>query len=491
MTIAKNAGFLLTSQAATWVLTLILMVFLPRYLGAEGMGHIYLANSIWGIIGVLIAFGMDTYLTKEISRAPEKTSALIMTSIAARIVLYVFGFAAVALYAQVANYETLSVIVIYIIGISQFILQFSFVSRAALQGVERMDYIALGDVASRIFGVVVTIALLLLGFGVIAAATVSIGSALVNVIIQFHYLRRIQDFKITFPFRSIGGILKASIPYLLVYAFFTIYQQLDVIIISLLVTGDEIGWYGGADQLTGTFLFIPTVLITAIFPTLNRLFAHASNSLYIVMQKSFNFLLIICIPLGLGIWVVADQLVVLLFGESFTNSGPVFAVRGIVLIFTSLNILFGQFLISTDRQYKWAWVMAAAAIATIPLDLILIPITKTYMGIGAVGASLSYLITEGGMVLYGFLVLRREMFTWKFVLLILRTVLAGLVMVAGTWFFRNMFIAIPIIIGAVIYLVSILIFQVIAPEDRVLIKQIVQKVIERFTSRQAKPVKMI
>ena len=136
----------------------------------------------------------------------------------------------------------------------------------------------------------------------------------------------------------------------------------------------------------------------------------------------------------------------------------------------------------------WTWVMIVATIVTIPLDLFLIPTCEWILGNGAVGGAFSYLLTETGMFLYGFFRLRREVFNWDTVFRGLRVVVAGLGMVAVTWYFREMFIAIPVVIGGISYTALILLLQVLAKEDRELLISVAQKVIGRFRGRKVSPV---
>src|SRR5436190_22972493 len=103
-TIFKNAGAMMASQITTWALTLLLTVFLPRYLGAARMGELQLSIGLWSLMGVLITFGMDTLLVKEIARQPSSTVELLVTTFALRGLLYILSFGAVALYLHLLRY---------------------------------------------------------------------------------------------------------------------------------------------------------------------------------------------------------------------------------------------------------------------------------------------------------------------------------------------------------------------------------------------------
>ncbi len=486
--IAKNAGVLMASQLITWGLTLALMVFLPRMLGATAVGQFHLANSIWAIVGIVAVFGMDILLTKEIARNPAKTAELFGTAVTLRAILYIIGFGAAVLYSHLAGYGQQTRTVIYIIGFSVFIMQFSDTYRASLQGLERMEFISLADILAKAFTTIVGLTLLFLGQGILVIAVVMTGASVVSLTIHGVSLRRLQPIRYHFDWQLAKWMLKSSFPYFLVSAFLVIYIQVDIVIISLLVDEEVVGWYGAADGLFATLLFIPSVFITAVFPVLSRMYADESDMLPHLMRKSFDLLALLSIPIGLGVLAIADPLVVLLFGPDFINSGPVLAVMGIVIILTYQNMLLGRFIISIDRQNAWTVVMAVATFATIPLDLLFIPWCQNKFGNGAIGGALAFVVTESIMLIAGLVLLPKGALGWGNAWTAVRALVAGLGMVAAIWMWRDAFIAIPVVVGGIVYLGLILLMRVVPKEDWALALNLAQPLLRRFRRQKAEPV---
>src|SRR4051794_18282371 len=89
--VVKNASILMVAQLMTWILSLLLTIFLPRYLGAAATGIFVLAGSIWSIMGLLISFGTDTLLTKEIARQPAKTPELLGMALLLRMFFFILS----------------------------------------------------------------------------------------------------------------------------------------------------------------------------------------------------------------------------------------------------------------------------------------------------------------------------------------------------------------------------------------------------------------
>ena len=478
--IAKNAGVLMISQLVTWLLTLALTIFLPRYLGAVAVGKLNLAHSLWAIAAIVIAFGLDTFLTKEIARQPERTSELLGNTLVLRAGLYVIAFALMIGYGQLAGYPAETALVIVIVGVATLFWQSIGAVQAALQGLEQMQYMTVGNIAGKAVNTVLGIALLLMGQSVYVIAGVSTLAALTSLGLQLYFLNKLYRVRLTFNRREAARLLRAGLPYLMSGVFLVVYMQVDIVIISWLVDERTIGWYGAADQLFGTLLFIPTVFMAAIFPTLSRLYAAGADNLSRLMRKSFDLLLVLSIPIGLGVLVVADPLVVLLFGPDFAGSGPILALLGIVLILTYQNMLIGQFLISIDRQNVWTVVMAIATVATIPIDLVAIPWCLAQFGNGAIGGAISFIVTELGMLLIGLKLLPKGSLGRSNIVTALKAVLAGGLMVAATWWARPYFIGLPIAIGMVVYTAAVLLLRVVPKDDLELFKSMALNVIARF-----------
>ena len=484
-TVAKNAGVMMASQVITWILALSLTIFLPRYLGAEAVGQYQLAISIWAMMAIAINFGMDVLLTKEVARAPERCNELFSNSILLKLGIFILSMVVVGIYVRVAGYSKGTIEIINILSVSTLIWQVTFTSGAALQAFERMEYISLSDILGRAFATVISIVALLLGYKVVVIAWINVVASLISLAVQMYGLRKLYNFQWMIRSDLFGWILKSSLPYMLVSGFLIAYNQIDVIILSLLVDEKQIGFYSAASRLYGTFLFIPTVLITAVFPVFARLYKSDSDALNKWMTRTFNLLLLVGIPIGLGVFAIANPIIILLFGSDFSNSGPILAVMGIVIIITYLNAVLGKYFISIDRQNLWTWVMGIAALLSIPLDLMLVPWCQNVFGIGALGGSFSYLITEGGMLIVGLIFMPKGVLGQKTAWYAVRALFAGLVMAYVAWLLRDLLILAPILAGGIVYVALIALLRVIPPEDFDLLKIVSAKILARL--RREKP----
>lgn len=479
-TIAKNVGVMMASQLTTWILSFVLAIFLPRYLGAESIGAIAIANSIWAIMLVLLSFGMDIHLTKSVARDPSKTAELLGTSLLVRTVFFVVSCGLVALYTMVMRYDSTLLVVIVLEGAAYLFLTYANAFSAALVGMERMEFISISSIASKAALTGFSILLIVLDAGLYAVVAVNIVASIISCVIVFFALYRLHPLRISVNLAQARSMLGDSSVYLVSALALVVYQQIDKLFISALVDTTTVGWYGTAMNLFGTLMFLPVVFGTVIFPSLARSYATGDAKLNIIAQRSFDLMFLMSVPVGFGMVVIGQPLVALLYGPEFAPSGGILMMLGVVLIFTYLNTILGQLLISVDRTGPWNVVMIVAIIVTLPIDYVLVPWTAHVFGNGALGGTLAFLVTEFGMVVSAILLLPRETLHWSNVRTALLTLISGLLMMAASWWFRDGFMIISILVGAVTYVAAVMLLRIIPGEDLLLIKNAVMGVVGRL-----------
>ena len=479
-TIIKNFSVMMATQLFTWSMAFVLAIFVPRYLGPTGLGEISIAGSIWSIMGVLISFGMDVHIIKTVARDAEKTAEVLGTSLVIRFAFFALACVIVSLYLFFVQYDTRIVIVTAIIGVSSLFGTVASALGSALVGIERMDLTSLNDILTKILGTTITILVIFVGYGVYVIAAVGVINSIFGILFMGYFIIQQSKIHLRFSFDEAKEMLRVSAPYLITGVTISAYQQIDTLFIASLVDTKTVGWYNTAVNLFGTLMFLPVAFGNVTFPALSRSYVSAQDKLHMIARRSIDLMFLFSIPIGLGIMVVSKPLVLLLYGAEFTASGPVLAVLGTVLIFTYLATMLGQLLISTDRTNKWNMVMIGWALLTIPLDMVLVPWTHAVFKNGALGGALSYLLTEGGMVFGAILLLPKGTLQWSNVRIAALSLVSGLLMVSTSWWFRDNLMIVSILVGALTYCASVLLFRVIPHEDFILIRDVALGMLDRL-----------
>jgi O-antigen/teichoic acid export membrane protein len=464
--IARNVVALLSSQMVTWSLATILAIVQPRFLGPATQGNLRLAFSLWTMASVLIGLGTSVFLTLQVSRDRRSGLDLLGPVLIVRSLAFV-GTAVVLAGFVVAvgsDAEFNEIMVLY--GVMIFLASMSDAFSSVFLGLERMSVLAKANISARVAGTVVAVIVLVSGGSAVAVVAVGAGSNLVALTILVGALGKITKISFRGWRRKSRMILAGSLGFLAAGIVLSVYQQVDTVVMSLLVDRDALGWYGTADTLFGSLLFLPTIVTASIFPILGRLHQNDPAGIPPLVNRTAATLLLVTVPIGLGTAVVAFPLAPLLYGDDFSETGGVLFVLGPVIILTAGNVLFGGISLATGRQRFWTMYMIAAIALTIPIDLVTVPWADQTYSNGAIGGALAYLITESLLVVIGLVKVAPFMFNRAFAWRTARIGLAGALMFAASWPLRDLVLLVPIAVGAIVYVAAILAFQVLEDQDR-------------------------
>src|ERR1700674_2513686 len=83
-TVARNAFYLVLGQATTTALAILLSAALARILGPRDFGVYFLIGSFSAFAYVLVDWGQQFYVIREVARQPERGSQLLGTALALR-----------------------------------------------------------------------------------------------------------------------------------------------------------------------------------------------------------------------------------------------------------------------------------------------------------------------------------------------------------------------------------------------------------------------
>jgi O-antigen/teichoic acid export membrane protein len=117
---------------------------------------------------------------------------------------------------------------------------------------------------------------------------------------------------------------------------------------------------------------------------MSRFFKESKELLKKTYQKSFKLVVGAGIPVSVGSFLLAEKIILFLFGPQYQNSITALKILSFLIIFSYLNGLAGYFLISINRQALTAKILAVTTGINVILNFLLIP---RYSYIGAASAT--------------------------------------------------------------------------------------------------------
>lgn len=467
---------MMSSQVFTWTVATVLSVLVPRYLGPEIQGQLWLAGSVWAIGGIAIMLGMSQFLQLEIARRPREGLRLIGPAIVIRLLVFVVVSVPIGIYVVWTADDRMLITIMVLTGVATLLTAWVDVLNTAFIGLERMAVTASVGAAAKVIYALAALIVMAVGGSVYGIIGVGMASSVLALIYLAHRLGTVHPIAFRGWSAYARPVVRSSVPFMATGAALVVYQQIDALVISWVAGNTTLGWYGTADALFGTSLFPATIIMATIFPSIGRFHEHDVHAMTDLVRRAFSMLLLASVPIGLGAIIIAPSVVPILYGEEFRETGTVMAVLGPVIILTFGTILFGTVAQATGRQTFWMWVLVASAALTVPLDLVLVPWARDAFDNGAIGGAVAYLVTEllqfivGVWVIAPFLLDRRTL--WPAA----RVLLAGGVMFAVGWPLRELVWPVPFAACAATYVLTIGVLRALTEDQRRLLDELFGRV---------------
>ncbi|MEX0780801.1 MAG: flippase [Balneolales bacterium] len=472
--IAKNTTVMVAAQMVTWVAGFVLLLFLPRYLGSEDYGRLFLAMSFAMILSVIIDFGGNYLIPKEVSKSRDKTPLLLISFVGVRTIIWFICMVGLLLFCYLAGYSNTMVLLIMIMGISKFFEGASKVIRSCFQGYELMVYPSLGIVSEQIFVATLAVAALLLGAGPIEIAAVMAAGALLKLIISIKFIPLLVDKLPAFHLNVSYKLLKGSVPYFMWSVFAVIYYRIDAVMLSTMTTESVVGWYGGAYRLFDIVMFLPAILTTVVFPIFSKLWEEQGRGFSNTFQQSLKFILIAGIPMCIMYFSFSENLVSLFYGlDEYSPSVLILQIFSLGILLVYIDFILGSVILASDKQVKWAFVGFAAVILNIGLNYLMIPIFEAEFGNGGVGAAVTTLLTEIFIMVSAVILLWDKFFKDFNYMMPLKCLNCGIIMTGIIWGggYLDVHWLLQAIAGFTIYALIVSI-QVISPTELHFLKKV-------------------
>jgi O-antigen/teichoic acid export membrane protein len=481
--LARNLGALAGGQLVTWTMTLAWTLIVPKALGPVGLGILVSAQSVSGVLTIVLGLGTRNYLVRETVINPAEGPKLVGTAIVVRLMLApVVGLAAV-IWARVAHDGHTATVVLYLITAVAILTLLAEPLQAGFQALERMKYLAYGDIINKSAQSLIGIMLVIVGFRTVAIAANMAIIAGVVFVLYLLWLRPILRIDIRTNTRRVTGMARQSLAYWSFGLFGYFYFWIDTILLSLMTRSQVVGWYGATTQIFQTLMFLPVLVSTAWLPRLVAAFTQGREHLIKAARAPIELILLISIPIAAGTAMTASVLIHAVYGAAFSNAVPVMVVLAFCIPPIFMNIMLSLVLLAEKRQAVWAAVMAGAAVFNPLLNLVLIPLTETRYHNGAIGAAVSLVITELVMDIVGFLLVGRRVFDRG----VIRRLVLVLAASAGMW---GVFVALrplgtpaSIAAASATFVLLALIFRVATDEEVAMMRSALARLRGRLLAR--------
>ncbi|MEG3224056.1 MAG: hypothetical protein BME94_00670 [Methanobacteriales archaeon Met13] len=465
--IAKNSSVLLISQVVSYVLTFFSTIYIARYLGTDGFGILSFALAFTGMVSIFADMGLNTLVVREVARNKSLTDKYLTNVLVIKTILAVITALIVILVINLLNYPPETILVVYLLALSIILNSIYGVFNSIFQAYERMEYQAVGQIinSTTIFGIVL-IAIYLNSSVVAFAFNYLIASVvgLVYSVTIYFWKFYLPEVRVDISFWK--PALKEAWPYGLIGIFSMIYVWIDSFFLSFFQGNGAVGIYNAAYKLGMVFLFIPTVFNLSIFPVMSKFYINSQNSLKKTVGKYFDFMVLIGTLLAVGTAIMASEIILLVFGASFSDSIIALQILIWSTLFIFLNSPLIQLMSSIDKPGTLSKIVALCMVVNIILNLIFIP-RYSYLAASIITVITEFLVLSISLYVtqkIGYNILKRKS---QFIIkVVLASGLSGVLVL----YFKDFNLPLTVLAAALLYIALIYLSKCIDPEDIHVIK---------------------
>jgi O-antigen/teichoic acid export membrane protein len=464
-TITKNLFVMLASDVLGRVLSFAYIIIIARYLLAAGLGKYAFVFSFVELFAVFSNFGLNMVLVRDTAANSKKLKKYISRIAGLKIALSIFAVIAASIAILSLKQQTDVKIAVIIISLTYCFLNFRDLFSHIYQSQQKLEYAALFNTLERVITFVIGTIVLVLTKNFLAFITVFLVSYAITFIVGLALVRK--DFgninpKIDLAFSK--KILIQGFPFLLIDFFYLIYFKIDTVMLSFMKDYVVVGFYNAAYSTLTALYFIPGAFIAALFPVMAQKVVKNRKVLETIYKKAFLLLFVIGLPIGIGVTILSDRFVHIIYGPSFAPSSPALQILIWAEVIIFVSYITSYVLLSMKKQKIVVAATIFGAIFNIALNLILIP---KYSYIGAAIATLATELVVFSIFMY---FLRKNGMKLPFDIKLINTAIAGIILFALIYLIKNQHIAIIVTISAAAYIILLYLLKILGQEDVIILK---------------------
>ncbi len=378
--------------SSSLIFPLITIPYASRVLGAGGMGAVAFAQSISSYFSLVAILGVTYYGVKVC--AEVRTDKLALSKVVKEILvillcstLVVYAVYTVCIFTVPRFMDEKALFLEF--GLTIWLTSFGM--EWFYQALEQYSYITIRSVVFKLIALVLMFILVrnqndyvLYGFTVIFAGC---ASNILNIL----RIRKLVDFS-TKQKLEIKRHFKPMVWYTAASIASGMYIQVDIVLLGFLGTNTQVGLY----QLVSK---IKSVLVTAVnsvgnvmLPRLSYYKSHNQKDKNDdLIAKNLNFVMVMGFAIIALLAICAKPIVLIMGGSGFLGSIPPLRIVGGAVLFSAMNIVLANHLMSENKEKAWAIVNVIGLVLAVICNFFLI------RAWGIAGAATSIVICEGSM----------------------------------------------------------------------------------------------
>lgn len=383
-----NTISLIGTRLVGIVLGMATQAVLARGLGVERFGSFTYCFAFLSVFSVAASLGLDTLLIREITRMPQRASDLIGSAMTLKAVASVAALllALTGMALLPANSARTLSASLLIFMIFPNVLQ---TARSYFDACLRSHRLLSLELLIRSLTLLLVGLVLRSGGELIACILVFLVMEYANATFVLGMFTKDSKLQPTMDFDTALDLLSKTWPLALQCLCYVVYFRIDMLMLEYYRGIKEVGYYSPAYAIMAGLVFVPDALSRSLFPRLTTEVLQNGTPSVDFLLRLFKYFSMVAVPIVIAGSMLAEPIVVLLFGPAFTPAAAplscLFWGLGAIFFSYPMNLL----LLAQERQYLNLRITVVMTIFNIGMNLIAIPRW------GMMGAAITTVFTEG------------------------------------------------------------------------------------------------
>lgn len=455
--VARNSVYLTVSQLIARLAGLVVAIVIARHLGDAMFGHYTFILTVLGFGLMGVQFGLTRTLIRAIARDPSQSPHYAGAGNLIRFLAFLAGTPVVGLLIVLVDVPREIQLAIAIAYGTVALMAIATTWEDIFYAREQMGLISVIQVASRMLYVALVVLTIVLGLGLLWIIVGLLISETARTLALWVLAR--QTIGPTHSDWSMARRLGLeSLPFLGITFFLLAATRVEVIVMGFLAPAESLGWYGAALNLVFAVFLVSNSVSQSLYPSFSRLAAdNDTATLSRAFHAASRILFVISLPAAIALTLLAEEIVVLIYGDTFLPAAPLLAIAAwnIPLIF--LTAPFNRILEAWHHELTELRIAALCTGLSVAGSIVLIHYHAHW---GAALSNIGIRILLSAMLLVA---VHRCVGRLRYPGAEFLRALPGLALFAGAiWYLRSSAPLIGVILASALYGAALLLFRVVS-----------------------------
>lgn len=372
--VSRNSAFNMVNKGLSVVFPLVTVSYISRVLGPSGIGEVSSAQNLATYFSMAAALGMPSYGVRAIAQSRENSGVCNKVFSELFVINFISTFLSTVLYLIALfflkdKYSNTLLTLIFSSIVIFNVINIEWV----YQGFEEYEYITIRSLIVKLISLLLLFVFVRQKDDLIEYAAVICFGSVGNYLFNFYNLKKYV--KLQLQGISLKRHVVPIMNFFVSVVAIEIYSLLDISMLTAMTDPTCVGYYSNSTRIVKAAANTLMGLSAVLMPRFSCLFAENNkNEIKKLSAQFLNLTFLISMPACIGIILIADQIVGVLFGAGFEPAIATIRILSPLIVLMPLSGgVFCQLLLTSGHEKRYLLCVLSGTFINAALNCIFIP----------------------------------------------------------------------------------------------------------------------